>query len=203
MSQPVEVNYWAEGPTDRAVARKLIAVAKGRPGADYAKRRGSHPGKDYLDSKLRAFNEAARHAPWLVLRDGDGECPVTLRRRLLPNASSGMVFRVVVPEIEVWLMADHLAFAKCLGVTPDLISPEPERIERAKAEVLRLAARSGKKAIKDDLMPRVGSGLRVGPGYVDTLLRFTEAEWSIERASLRSPSLKRAITRLESVVRRG
>ena len=36
MSALVEINYWAEGPTDRAVARKLILQAGGQPGADYA-----------------------------------------------------------------------------------------------------------------------------------------------------------------------
>ena len=62
MSALVEINYWAEGPTDRAAARKLIAIAGGSAGADYSRRRGAASGKDYLDANLGRFNLAARYA---------------------------------------------------------------------------------------------------------------------------------------------
>ncbi|WP_457832571.1 hypothetical protein, partial [Staphylococcus aureus] len=60
MSQQVEIDYWAEGPTDRHVARKLIAAAGAIPGADYSARRGASPGKGYLDARIGAFNAAAQ-----------------------------------------------------------------------------------------------------------------------------------------------
>lgn len=101
MSALVEINYWAEGPTDRAVARKLILQAGGQPGADYAQRRGASAGKDYLDKKLLAFNAGAKHAPWLVMRDSDRECPVEIVDRLLRSPEKWMRFRLVVPMVEV------------------------------------------------------------------------------------------------------
>ena len=116
MSAVVEINYWGEGPTDRAAARKLIYVAGGAPGADYSKRRGASPGKGYLDTRLRAFNAAANHSPWLILRDGDGECPAELVQKLLFKPAKYMRLRVVVPSIEAWLLADRQSFAKFLSV---------------------------------------------------------------------------------------
>jgi len=72
------INYWAEGATDQAAARKLILHIGAEPGVDYSGRRRAAPGKDYLDKRLASFNRAARFGPWLVLRDSDGECAARL-----------------------------------------------------------------------------------------------------------------------------
>ena len=60
-----------EGATDLAVVERILTVAGHEPGNHYGLR-----GKAWLDSKLRAYNNAARFFPWLVLRDlnSDAAC---------------------------------------------------------------------------------------------------------------------------------
>jgi hypothetical protein len=200
MSGLVEVNYAGEGPTDRAVARKLILLAGARPGADYATRRGAAPGKDRLDRKLDAYNAAARHAPWLVLRDGDGECAVSLRAKLLPNPSCGMRLRIVVPTVEAWLIADRDALAAFLGIRAATLPTHPEQHADLKAALVQAAADSRNREIRSDFMPATRSGRREGPGYATQLMAFIESDWSPQRAVSAAPSLGRAMARLREVV---
>lgn len=200
MSMLAEVNFWAEGPTDRALARRLIREAGGRPGADYAQRRGASPGKDYLDKRLRAFNSAARFGPWLILRDGDAECPVELSARLIQNPSRWMRLRIVVPMVEAWLIADREALAGFLGVAVANIPVEPELIRRPKAAILELANRSRKRDIKADFLPWRHSGRVEGAGYASRLIEFIGEGWCPERAALAAPSLGRAIESLKDLI---
>jgi len=55
-----------EGVVDDAVAQKLIVNAGCLPGKTYGRE-----GKAHLRQRIRAFNNAARHSPWLVLADLD------------------------------------------------------------------------------------------------------------------------------------
>lgn len=199
MSDRIRVNYWAEGPTDRAAARKIIEFAGGEPGLDYSKRRGATPGKDYLDKKLVAFNSAAQHAPWLVLRDGDGECSVALARRLLAQPALQMRLRVVVPAIESWLMADREGFSRLMGIAPSGIPAEPEELSDIKERVLELARNSRDRQVRNDFLPAQRSGRREGPGYASRLIGFIEGNWSPARGLSVAPSLRRAIESLRAL----
>lgn len=204
MLQPTRVLYWAEGPTDRAVARSLIEVSGGQPGPDYSARRGSASGKDRLDSKVPAYNAAASREPFLILRDfdQDAECPGSLARQVLPKPAKYMCLRIVVPEVEAWLMADAEAFANWLGVGSQRIPRDLELMSSGKETLLALARRSTKATIRDDLLPRRGSGRREGPLYAARLIEFVEMHWDIDRASKtgRAPSLSKAILRLKQVL---
>lgn len=195
---PVSVNYWAEGPTDRAAARQLIRAAGAVPGYDYSVRSTSSPGKDFLDSKLGAFNAAARFQPWLVLRDSDSDCAASLAARL-KNPAPNMVFRIVVPSIEAWLMADRERFAAHLSIEVTRVPLDPDGLRDAKAEVLRLAKRSQRRQIRDGFAPKPLSGRREGAGYAGLLIEFIDSSWVPETAARCSPSLSRALTRLKCV----
>lgn len=201
MSVSVEVNYWAEGPTDRAAARKLIQLAGGAPGADYSQRRGAAPGKDYLDSRLRAFNAAAKFAPWVVLRDGDGECAKELSSRLLCQPSPGMQLRIVVPTMEAWLVADREAFAAFLGLRANELPERPELHAGLKELLVRTARNSRRRDIRIDFAPTSGSGRQEGPGYAQQLIEFINSTWSPARAAPSAPSLQRAVQRLTELVK--
>lgn len=196
---PVEFAYWAEGPTDRAVARKLIKLIGAVPGPDYSGRRRASPGRDYLDANVARFNAAAQQSPWLVLRDADGACAVELIARLLPKPSKLMSFRIVVPAIEAWLLADHDAMAKFLGVSAARIPPKPEEINDVKRFVVELARHSRLRAVREDFLPVERSGRVEGPGYAVGLIEFINTIWDPHRASTQSSSLRKTISRLELV----
>ena len=207
MLSATRVLYWAEGATDRAVARKLIIECGGIPGPDYSTRSNSAPGKDKLDQKLHGFNGAAAREPFLVLRDFDGDaiCPGALVKAKLPKRAKFMCFRIVVPEIEAWIMADRTAFCAWLGVAEDQIPQELEQLSDAKALVLRLAVKSPSKGLKQDLLPRTGSGRREGPLYAARLIEFVSQKWNPGRAAAsgRVPALARAIERLQATLSSG
>jgi hypothetical protein len=200
---PAEIRYWAEGPTDRAAARKLIVTVGGRPGADYSERRSAASGKDRLDQKLPAFNAAARYAPWLILRDGDGECAVELAKRLLPRPAAGMCLRIVVPAIEAWLLADREAMAALLGVDGRSLPFNPENEIDPKQSLLNLVRRSARRPLHDDFLPRARSGRREGPAYAQRLIEFIVGPWCPQRAAARAPSLKRALERIAALRAKG
>lgn len=200
MSSRTEVNYWAEGETDRAAARKLISSLGGVPGADYSTRRGASPGKDFLDRRIDAFNKAAVHSRWLVLRDSDGACAAHLRKTILPAPNGMMCFRIVIPAIEAWLMADRDAFAQQLGVAASRVPEKPEALRDAKGALLALASKSNLREVRSDLLPRHESGRSVGPGYALFLINFIETSWSPRRAKTAAPSLNRTVERLSHLL---
>ena len=198
MSQ-VRINYWAEGPTDRAAARKLIRHVGCEPGDDYSIRRKASPGKDFLDKRITSFNAAAHYNPWLVLRDGDGVCAADLSAQLLPRPAQYMCFRVVVPAIEAWLLADRQAFATALAVGATQLPEYPEDIVEVKRCVIELASRSRSRSVREDLPPRPQSGRHEGQGYAQFLIGFINETWHPNRAAKNAPSLRRAIKRLETM----
>jgi hypothetical protein len=198
---PVRVNYWAEGPTDRAVARRLIEAVGGEAGADYSRRRGAASGKAHLDANLLRYNAAAQIGPWLVLRDADSECAMELVSRLLPRPAPHMRFRVVVPAIEAWLLADRDAIAQYLGVDARRIPAAPEQTRDVKGYMIAVSRHSRIRTIRDEFPPAPKSGRREGAGYATSMIEFIGSTWSPDRACNNSPSLRRAIDRLSTVTR--
>jgi hypothetical protein len=196
MPNPVIVNAAVEGMVDEAVARRLIAHVGGTVGSVYGKN-----GKADLHKKIKGYNNAARHAPWLVLVDLDDEsCAPSLCQSWLPVPARYLCFRVAVRQVEAWLMADAEALADYLGVARGAIPDSPEMLENAKAEMIQLAAKSLRRDIRQDMAPREGSGRMVGPAYTSRLIEFTENHWRPERASQRAGSLRRSIACLERLV---
>jgi hypothetical protein len=197
---PVEINYWAEGPTDQAIARRLIRFAGGQPGADFSRRRGKVRGKDYLDGRIAAFNSGARNAPWLVLRDSDGACARDLIDRLLPKPARLMRFRIVVPSVEAWLMADAAGFSDYFRVPQKRVPGNPEALPDAKARLLHLARSSGSRVVRKGLLPHPKSGRREGPEYSTHLIEYIDSAWRPANARQNAPSLDRALRRLAELV---
>ncbi len=183
-----------EGYPDQVVVHVLC----GHVGLDVS-RMFNCGGKNKLDRNLPGYNEAARQWYWLVLRDQnhDADCPAELRDRLLPEPATYMHFRVVVREIEAWLLADRVGLAAFLGVTAGRIPNDPERIDDPKAEMVGLAARSRRRAIREDMVPRPNSGATEGPGYASRLAEYAESAWRPNVAAAGSESLRRCITRLD------
>ena len=189
-----------EGISDEAVLRRLVA---GR-GAN-VHRVQAHYGKSNLRRAPPGYNAAATGDPWLVFvdLDRDFECAALLVADWLPVPSRHMRFRVVVRQIESWLLADADRFASFFGVRGSLLPERPDDLDDAKATLLSLIGESRRKAIRQDMMPRPRSGRPVGVAYSSRLMEFAydlRRGWRPDVAARRSPSLSKCLTRLDELI---
>jgi hypothetical protein len=77
MSRPVIIHGAVEGMIDEAVLRRLVKEIGAMAGPVYGKN-----GKSFLLERLRAYNQAARFSPWIILidLDDDDECAPPFRK---------------------------------------------------------------------------------------------------------------------------
>ena len=195
---PVIISAAVEGVTDEAVVRKLILHVGAQPGAVYGKN-----GKPHLRERIAGYNNAARHAPWIVLMDLDREadCAPPLRAAWVPAPVPLLCFRVAVRAVEAWLLADSEALADFLSVARKRIPGDPERLPAPKDALVNLARASRRKAVREDMVPREGSGRAVDPTYASRLVEFASSCWQPNRAAHHSDSLRRAIACLQNLAR--
>lgn len=199
MAPSVYVSGAVEGPSDEPVLRRVVEDR----GA-FVHRIQVPYGKHNLRRALPGYNAAARWSPWLVLVDLDQEfaCPATLVAEWLPKPSPKMRLRVVVRQIEAWLLADADRFARFFAVKKSAVPTQPDLLADAKATVLSLVSASRRSAIRNDMTPRPGSGRRVGPAYSSRLIEFASDPngWRSEVAATASPSLARCLSRLDELI---
>ena len=179
------------------VASRLIVHAGGELGTVYGRN-----GKQHLLDQLPAYNNAARNAPWLVLLDldQDFDCAPPFRTQWMPNPSRFLSFRLAVRAVEAWLLADSEMVADFLRVSRTIVPESPDDLAAPKQVIVNLARRSRKRAIKTDMVPRVGSGRSIGPAYTSRLMEFATNSWRPAVAAERSDSLRRALNSLTSLV---
>ena len=197
MSSGVPISAAVEGLIDEAVVRRLIEHVGGRLGTVYGKN-----GKPALRPRVQGYNNAARRAPWIVLVDLDDEypCAPPLCQAWVPDPSPLLCFRVAVRQVEAWLLADHERLAEFLGVPASRVPRDPEALENPKRTLVDLAQRSRRRSLRDDIVPRVGSGRSVGPAYASRIIEFVDRVWRPAEAAHQAESLGRAITCLERLV---
>lgn len=197
---PVFINAAVEGIVDEAVVKRLIDFVGGDHGRIFGRN-----GKLHLQNEITGYNNAAQHAPWLVLvdLDHDEECAPFLRGKWLPQPASKMCFRIAVHEVEAWLIADRVRIARFLGVRQSIIPRAPEAIDNPKRAMVELARKSRWRAIREDMAPREGSGREVGPAYSSRMIEFIRKAWSPEAAVEASDSLRRCVECLRKLVERG
>ena len=199
MSSLVIISAAVEGIIDEAVVRKLIIHPAGQPGTVYGRN-----GKLALRQKINGYNNAARHSLWIVLVDLDREadCAPPLREAWLPDPAPDLCFRVAVREIETWLMADAETLAEFLRVARRRIPGRPEHSDHPKESMVNLARCSRRRAVREDMVPREGSGRPVGPAYTSRLVEYVESRWRPEVAARHAESLRRAIACVERLIRK-
>lgn len=114
-----------EGAVDAVVARRLITEAGGAPGPVYGEK-----GKSFLRDRLAAYNQAARLSPWLIMvdLDHDKRCAAALRTSWIPRQAPWMCFRVVVREVESWLLADRERLSAFLNVAIAEVPLQPDAL---------------------------------------------------------------------------
>ncbi len=145
------------------MVKRLIIEAGGEIGSIYGKR-----GKDFLRRRIKGYNNASQYNPWIVLMDlnCDADCPPPLKNDWLPNPGKFICFRIAVREIESWLLADREWFASFFRVRVLDVPANPELLDDPKEKVIELAKRSRSQDIQLDMVPRPGSGRKIGPAYV-------------------------------------
>ncbi|MBK8978723.1 MAG: hypothetical protein IPM29_22725 [Planctomycetes bacterium] len=192
------VNIVVEGPTDEAVARRLLDDAGLLVDRVFGGR-----GKSNLDARLAGFAKAARRSPWFVLRDldQDADCAPTLVARLVPVRPVLLSVRIAVRELEAWLLADRERAASWLGVSVSLVPRDPDSEPNPKSTLLNLARRSKHRAILEDLIPPRDSTSIVGRGYRSQILRFASERWRPSVAALSSDSLARCLRAVDELKR--
>ena len=186
-----------EGLVDEAVLRRLVEHVGALPGPIYGRN-----GKQDLKQRLHGYNQAAQLGPWLVLVDlnHDADCAPPLRQSWLPGPAPRMCFRVVVRMVEAWLLADREEIARLLAVAVAQIPSRPDELDDPKQTLVQLAQRSRRKGVREDMLPRVGSGRPTGPAYPSRLIEFATGPWRPDVAAASSDSLSRCLRRLKDLI---
>lgn len=158
-------------------------------------------GKGALDRDLDKYNKAARHFPFLVIRDlnHDAECAPDLRKRLMPKSSRLMVICIVIHEIEAWLMADSEKLSEFLGISQKHIPQLPEQLDDPKSAMLKFVEKSRNREIREEMLPRKNSGAKQGPAYTSRIMEFASLHWRPDVASMKCPSLERCLKKIEQI----
>jgi hypothetical protein len=113
-----------------------------------------------------------------------------------------MAFRVAVRTIEAWLLADRERIAAWLDIPLQRVPGTPDEVADPKTTLINLARRSQSRRVRADLVPREGSGRRVGPLYPSRLIEFVQGErhgWRPAVAARKSDSLRRCLLHLRAL----
>jgi hypothetical protein len=198
VSAPIPIYLAVEDELSEWVVRRILAS---RPatcyiGAVYGKR-----GFGYLKKQSRAFNNAAKSCPFLLLTDLDRlSCaPLLIDDWLNVRKHPKFLLRVAVREIESWLLGDDVGFGSFLALRSTVEFSQPETLKDAKQELLRLSFNSPKRALRESLVCREESSgmLFQGPDYNGVLSKFVNNKWGIGLARKRCPSLEKFVAALE------
>lgn len=192
------INPLVEGDMDEAAAYRLISATGHVPGTCYGKK-----GCGYIKQKIKGFNRSARGIYYLTLvdlMDTDLSCPPEVMEEWLTHPEPNMLFRVVVRELESWLLADRESIAEFLSVSLTRIPRNPEAIEDPKRELINIARHSRRPSVRRAIVPDAGSTAQVGRLYVSEMNIFINSHWNLAAARSHAPSLDKCMHRLESLV---
>ncbi len=200
MTPPVTLSGAVEGIVDEAVLYRLASFVGASIGVVYRTN-----GKQRLLKNLQGYNKAAQFTHWVILvdLDHDADCAAAFKTARLPETAPYLCFRIAVREIETWLLADRERIARFLSISLTDVPLNPESLERPTRTMVDLARKSRRSAIREDMVPRPGSGREVGAAYPSRLIEFVSDEqsgWRPEVAALASKSLRRGIDCLSKLV---
>lgn len=191
------IHTLVEGPMDEAAAAKIIKAAGHVPGTCYGLR-----GCSYIKKKVRGYNRSAKSIYYLTLIDfmDTGEaCAPDVVTEWVPDREPKMLFRIVIQELESWLLADREGIAQFLKVDLLKVPAMPEQLHDPKRQLIQLARRSRNKSIRAALVPEPESKANVGKLYTSEMIRFISMQWDIQKARANAPSLEKCLFRLEEL----
>lgn len=196
------ITLGVDDPLSEAVAVKI--VEQYAEGARIARILGLMGNAD-LRKRLPSLNAISSYkGPALVLTDLDSpqRCPAELVESWTQGIRRAptLVLRVAVLEVEAWIIADRVNFARWLGISENVVPRAPEEVDDPKRTLVQLARRSRNRTLRDGLVRDLGNGLlRPGPDYNPELRDFVNQRWNPEAARLAAPSLSRAIRRVSDL----
>lgn len=181
-----------------ALGERLFAACL--PGWQLAQTSIDTKGITKLVPALERYAQQARHVqPVLCIADTDGQCAVNLLTSWLPTpAHEHFLLRLAVTEAESWLMADRDGFSRELAVPLNKLPQRPDDEADPKRLLLTLAKKSKKRLIRDEVVSHSDPS-KPGSGYNLHLCAFARMHWNAHCAAQTSPSLARAMTRLETL----
>jgi len=191
------INLLVEGEIDEIVAHKIVLGVGHQVGATYGKK-----GSGYIKNKIQDFNKSAQNICYLSLvdfMDTKCKCPSEVISNWLPHKNTLMIFRVVVREIESWLLADRKNIAKFLNVSLEKIPRHPEAEDDPKQKLVNIARYSRSSKIRSSLVPEQNSTAQVGKLYTTEMKRFVHEFWDINSARKNSPSLDKCFKRIKEI----
>lgn len=196
MKNPIPINIAVEDALSDAVVRKLLILSKKKYAIGVTYSRG---GFGYLKTRINGFNNAAKGTPFFVLTDLDHyECPLALIADWLPNPlHPNLIFRIAVKEVEAWLLADNINFARFLGIGKDLFPKNVDDIRDPKNFLISITLKSRNTELKKDLIPPLNSDRKVGPNYNGKLIEFVMNKWDPKNAQKHSISLAKTIKKIK------
>lgn len=152
-----------------------------------------------LVSALPRYVGIAKIHPVLCIADADRQCVIVLLQKWLPGRRpEKFIFRLAVPEAESWLLADPEGLAEFFCIAPKHVPKSPDCIDDPKQAMLALARKSRRRYIKQEVVNERDSN-KPGNGYNTHLSEFVRNHWDPEAARVRSPSLNRAVQRLQEL----
>ena len=181
-----------EGTLDETVGRRVVEEVGGVVVETYG-----NQGIHYIKKKIQGFNQLAAGIPILALADlmdVEFNCPAQVVEEWLPHRNEAMLLRLVIREIESWILADRANVAHFLGVPRKQIPRRPEQLDDPKRVVVNLARQSQYRHINELLVPEKGVSASEGPGYTSEMQKFVREDWELEKAAKKSESLARCMT---------
>jgi hypothetical protein len=181
-----------------ALGERLVAVCL--PRWRLARESIDTGGRTKLLPELPRYGQQAAHVqPVLCIADTDGDCAVELRQVAIRQPdSANFLFRLAVSEAESWLIADCDGAAEALGIPQSKLPLRPDDEPDPKRLILTLAARSKLRHIRDEVVSNHDRN-KPGSGYNLHLSAFVRSHWDAHRAAQVSPSLARAVRRIDEL----
>lgn len=189
------VSLVTEDELSEAIGLRLLKDFLHFPTSIQTLRRG---GFGYIRSKMNSWCQLSHLQPVLIITDLDrAPCPALLKNQWIGTSTPGknLVFRIAVKEIESWLLADHETIQLLVGKKAQLPN-NPDDLIDPKQHLLELSKKAPRD-IRYDLLKQEGSICSQGLGYNRRLAATVNRNWCPVRASERSPSLKKAILRIQ------
>jgi len=128
---------------------------------------------------------------WLGIKQNK---PITL--------PSQTILRVATRIVEAWIMADRKKFARYFDLTESLVPMIPDEKLKLRKYFFDLLWKKGAASLRKRGLIRMlpNPDAHIGPDYNEIMCDFVERHWSPKRAEQNSPSLKRTMTRLRSMM---
>lgn len=152
-----------------------------------------------IKKNINKYNKASHHMPYFILTDLDRKsCPLKLIKDWFDgDPNPNLIFRIAIPEVESWLIADIEGFQKFTH-SQYTLPKHADNIEDGKDFIFKIIRKSTNKKLKKEIIPQIGSDAKIGIGYNSSLCEFVSSSWNPDQARFNSPSLNRAMLSLEN-----